>query len=121
MASFTVSLGVDWVETFRFGQPEERWRLDDYDITVEIKQMGSNSVVQTLSTANGKLVIADPLDRILELNLGRAAIQLMGGAGDYRFDFIFQSRGTGLRERDPADGGGHRLTVAGGVTFTTSS
>ena len=113
MASFTVAAGTDWIDTLVFGSGNDRWRLDDYDIWLQVKQPGGNTVLLDLSLANGKLIISDPVSRRLEVNVGWSEIEAITPSGPYSFDVLFENKTTLVRSRS----GPHTLSITPGITF----
>lgn len=112
MAIYSVAAGTDWLDTFVFGSVEDRWRLDDYDIYLQVKMPGDDAVLLDLTTANGKLVITDPVARRLEANVGWAEIEAIE-PGPFEFDILFDNKTTDVRSRS----GPHTLTITRGITF----
>jgi hypothetical protein len=112
MTAFTVSDGTDWIQRLVFGAPSDRWRLDDYDITLHVKAAGDASVLLDLSTENGKLVIVDPVARHLEVNVGWSEIEAIG-PGPFVFDVLFENRTTEVRARSER----YTLTITDAITF----
>lgn len=112
MTDFTVSDGTDWLQTLVFGAPTDRWRLDDYDIALHVKAPNSAAVLLDLSTANGKLVITDPVARHLEVNVGWSEIDAVG-PGPFVFDVLFENKTTEVRARSER----HSLTITSAITF----
>ena len=112
MAAFTVADGTDWLQTLVFGGANDRWRLDDYDIALHIKQGGQAAVLVELTTANGKLVVSDPIGRRLEVNVGWSEIDAVG-PGPFVFDILFDNKTTGIRSRS----GPHTLTITSAITL----
>lgn len=116
MASFTASYGCDWIAAVQFGSVRENNRLDDYDITADIKALNDDVVLLSMSTTDGRLIITDAVLRRMEINIGWSDLTAPLSAGTYRFDFLFTNKTTGVRERDPFNGSWHTLTVPAGVT-----
>lgn len=112
MAAFTVAAGTDWIDTIEFGSTVDRWRLDDYDIHLHVKRPGSGTVLLDLTTANGKLVIADARWRRLEVNVGWAEIEELE-PGPFEFDILLENKSTAVRSRS----GPHTLSITRGITF----
>lgn len=116
MAAFHAPYGAPWTQGIVFGAGNIRMRLDDWDITAEIKGPSSEAVLLSLTTDNGRLIITDPVARTMEINVGWEEIEGLG-AGTFRFDFVFVNKTTEQRERDPVDGSWHTLTIPKAVTF----
>lgn len=112
MAAFTVAAGTDWIETLVFGSVEERWRLDDYDIWLQVRRRADNAILLDLSTANGKLMISDPTARRLEVNVGWSEIDDVS-PGPFEFDLLFENKTTQVRSRSEI----HTLNITPGITF----
>ena len=114
MADFTVSDGTDWLQTLAFGGTYERWRLDDYDLYLQVKtEPGEAAEVKIeATTANGKLVIADPVARRLDINVSWSEVEA-AGPGPFIFDVLFVNRTTDLRHRSER----HTLTITQAVTY----
>lgn len=112
MAAYTVAAGTDWLDTFVFGTVSDRWRLDDFDLHLHVKKPGDNAVLLDLKTANGKLIITDPIARRLEVNVGWDEIEAIE-PGPFEFDILFENKTTGVRSRS----GSHTLTITRGITF----
>lgn len=112
MATFTVAAGTDWIDTIVFGSANDRWRLDDYDIWLQVKKPGDATVLIECSTADGRLVISDPAARRLEINVGWAEIDDIS-PGPFEFDLLLQNKTTEIRSRS----GPHNLSITRGITF----
>lgn len=112
MATFTVAAGTDWIDTIVFGTVNDRWRLDDYDIWLQVKKAGDATVLLELTTANGKLVVADAPGRRLEINAGWEEIEAIE-PGPFAFDILFKNKATDVRSRS----GPHTLSITPGITF----
>lgn len=112
MAAFTVAAGTDWLGTLVLGEVGERWRLDDYDIAAHLKSPGNDAVLVDMTLDNGRLVIADPVARRLEINVGWAEIEPLL-PGPFIFDLLLENRTTDVRSRS----GGHTLSVTAGITL----
>ena len=112
MATFTVAAGTDWIAAMQFGSVNDRWRLDDYDIWLQVKKSGDNTILLDLNTANGKLIIADPVSRRLEVNVGWSEIDDVS-PGPFEFDVLLQNKTTQIRSRS----GTHTLSITPGITF----
>lgn len=115
MAAFHAPYGAPWTESVVFGAGNVRMRLDDWDIKVEVKSLSSDAVLLTLTSDNGRLIVTDPVARLMEINVGWEEIEALG-AGTFRFDFVFVNKTTEQRERDPIDGSWHTLTIPKAVT-----
>lgn len=112
MATFTVAAGTDWIDTIVFGSVNDRWRLDDYDIWLQVKKAGDDTVLLELTTANGKLVISDAAARRLEINAAWPEIEAIE-PGPFVFDILLENKTTEVRSRS----GAHTLSVTPGITF----
>ena len=112
MAAFTVANGDDWLQPFDFGFPGDRWRLDDYDIYADFKAPGSDVVLITASTLNGKLIITDAVARRAEINVGWSEISDTG-VGTLSFDLYLINRGTERRTHSEI----HTLTIRTSITY----
>ncbi|RFC66436.1 hypothetical protein DYI37_03055 [Fulvimarina endophytica] len=112
MAAFTVADGTDWLQTLVFGGPNDRWRLDDYDITMHVKRSGQAEVLIDANLDNGKLVIANAAGRRLEINVGWSDI-FAAGPGPFVFDVYFVDRATDIRSRS----GPHTITITPAITL----
>lgn len=111
MADFTVRQGTDWIASIIFGEPEERWSLDDYNLVMQVVAAGETESLMELTLANGGLVIADARSRRVEIN---ASAELMNSLpiGDYEFDILFINRTTELRSGSDV----FTLSVVRGIT-----
>ncbi|MBD3847116.1 hypothetical protein IED13_15510 [Bosea sp. SSUT16] len=112
MTAFTVSDGTDWIQRLVFGAPTDRWRLDDYDIALQVRSSVGAAVLLDLSTANGKLIITDPVARHLEVNVAWSEIDAIG-PGPFVFDVLFSNKTTEVRARSER----HNLTITDAITF----
>lgn len=111
MASFTLAEETDWIQPVIFGEPDDRWRLDDYDIYLHVARAPGDDPVLELSTLDGTLTISDAASRRLEINV--AWNEMADLRGGYLFDFLFIDRTTGIRTRN----GPHTLAITPGITF----
>ncbi len=112
MGTFSVASGTDWIGTLAFGSTGDRWRLDDYDIWLQVKRPGDDAVLLDLNTANGKLVISDPVARRLEINVGWSEIEDLT-PGALEFDILMQNKTTEIRSRS----GPYTLSITSGITY----
>lgn len=112
MATFTVAAGTDWIAAMQFGSFNDRWRLDDYDIWLHVRRSGDNAILLDLNTDNGKLIVADPVARKIEINVGWSEIDDVS-PGPFEFDVLFQNKTTEIRSRS----GAHILQITPGITF----
>lgn len=113
MAAFTVADGDDLLQPIDFGQPGDRWRLDDYNITMQVKAPGTALALIEASTANGKLAIVNARDRRAEINIAWSEIADTG-LGSFEFDFEMINKTTGVRTHTDI----HTLTIRRTVTKT---
>lgn len=111
MADFTVAAGTDWIATLVVGSTADRWRLDDYDLRLQARVPGTAETLLDLSTDDGRLVISDPVARVLEVNVGWPDIRPLD-ATTLEFDLLYTNRTTGIRSRSER----HTLTITAGIT-----
>lgn len=112
MATFTVAAGTDWIAAMQFGSINDRWRLDDYEIWLHVRRPGDNTIVLELSTANGRLIISDPVARLMEINVGWDQIGAIA-PGPFEFDVLFENKTTEVRSRSDKN----TLSITTGITF----
>lgn len=113
MADFEIRSGTDWITTIEWGEAGERWRLDDYELFLQLKAVGSSSAALTLTLDNGGLVITDPIARRLEISASWEQLDELG-LGVFEFDVLFVNRSTGLRDRSSV----FTLSIIRGITST---
>lgn len=118
MANFNVPDGTDWIQPLFVGQPDDRWRLDDYDIAGHLKASDAidSPILVDISTANGRLAITDPVRRRAEINVGWPLVQA-AGVGPFVLDFLFVNKTTEVRERSER----YTVTITRGVTYLPES
>lgn len=112
MATFNVAAGTDWIADIQFGSFNDRWRLDDYNIWIHVRKIGNNEILLDLNIDNGKLIIADPISRKLEINVGWADIDDIS-PGPFEFDVLFENKTTLIRSRSSVN----TLYISPGITF----
>lgn len=97
MADYQVKNGEAWLQPFQWGQPNDRWRLDDYHIYMQLKIGDDVTIRHEASTLNGGIIITDAVARRMEVNVAWADIAA-AGAGPFVFDFLFINKTTAVRE-----------------------
>lgn len=111
MADFTVAAQTDFIGTIIFGSKNDRWRLDDFKLTSQLKRPDEDDELVSMTLANGRLVITDPITRKLEIHIPWQEIAAL--TGDlFEFDIVFENRTTGRRDRSEI----YTLAVTRGVT-----
>lgn len=110
MATFTAKAGTDWIDSLLVGAATDRWRLDDYDVFADVVEAATGEVAFQMTLDNGRLAIADPATRRLEINVGWSLIEPL--TSPLNFDLLFINRSTDVRSRsDP-----HTLVIDFGIT-----
>lgn len=116
MATFSVAAGTDWIVALTLNPSGERWRLDDYDLWLQVKAPGSDTALLDLGLDSGALHIADPIARRLEINVAWPNMAPLD-AGTYEFDVLMENRTTGIRVRSETN----TLTITRGITKKESA
>lgn len=79
-----------WEDAFIFGEPEDAaWTLSNQNFRVDVKGSKDQAVaLLTLTTANGRIVVDDVVQRVIHFNVPDADVQANLLPGDYVYDLI---------------------------------
>lgn len=115
--SARVDLQIDnngtWMDAFQFGKPgDTTWTLDDQTFEVDVQLSPYGISLLSLTTANGRILIDDPAQRVIHFLVPAADIQAAVEPGWYVYDLVMVDA---LGVRVPLMHG--ELQVTQGVTY----
>jgi hypothetical protein len=121
VTSARVDLRIDnngtWMDAFQFGEPDDTtWTLDGQTFEVDVQRNPYDTVpLLSLTSANGRIIVDDPIQRVIHFNVSPDDIQANLPPGMYVYDLVMVD---GSDVRVPLMHG--QLTVTQGVTFPLS-
>jgi len=79
-----------WIDAFKFGDDgDTTWSFAGQNFRMDIKgNKDQPSALLTLLSTNGTIVVDDPVQRVLHLNVPDATIVAALVPGEYKYDFI---------------------------------
>jgi hypothetical protein len=89
-----VDLAIDnngtWSDAFQFGTPgDTTWTLEGQSFEVDVQRSSYDLVpLLSLSTTNGRVIIDDPLQRVIHFNVPADDIQSSLSPGVYVYDLV---------------------------------
>lgn len=88
-----VALGIDnngtWSDAFQFGETDDTsWTLDGATFALDVQLNYYSSPLLSLTSAAGQIIIADPVQRVIYLNVAPATIQNSLTPGTYVYDLL---------------------------------
>ena len=102
VTSAHVDLAIDnngtWSDAFQFGETEDlTWTLNNQSFSLDV-QLNYYDPVPKLSvtSADGEIIIADPIQRVIYLNIPPYAIQAALQPGMYVYDLVMIDGVTGV-------------------------
>lgn len=106
---------VYWDDAFQYGMPEDQtWNFNGMSFLLDIKQHEDDvNPLLSLNSTGGTIVVADPINRILNMYVTDLTIRAALPLGQYVYDLIMVNNSTG--ERDALMYG--ELFVVQGVTL----
>lgn len=111
--ALTVKDNEDLFLPIQIDNDAQEIRLDDYDITIQIRRtLGAGEVLLEATAANGRLAITDSTAGEIELFIARADLQTTLGIGSCVFDVQLVDKSSGFAEATPTA----TLTIVRGVT-----
>jgi len=80
---------VTWRDAWQFGQPGDfTWTLDpNWEMEIKLDRYQATPLLNP-STANGQIVVADAVQRVIYMNVPSAVIQAALQPGIYVYDLI---------------------------------
>jgi hypothetical protein len=117
VTSARVDLRIDnngtWMDAFRFGTPgDTTWTLNGQMFECDVQLSPYGISLLSLTTANGRIVVDDPVQRVIHFLVDAADIQSNLNPGSYVYDLVMVD---GSNVRVPLMHG--VLIVAQGVTY----
>jgi hypothetical protein len=111
----TIDNNGTWMDAFMFGEEGDlTWTLDGQSFELDVQRNPYDTVpLLSLTTANGRIIIDDPVQRVIHFNVPPADIQDNLQPGVYVYDLVMVD--TGNLVRVPLMHG--TLTVTQGVTY----
>jgi hypothetical protein len=117
--SAQVDIAIDnngtWSDAFQFGtEGDTTWDLNNQTFECDVQRNAYDVVpMLSLSSANGRIMIDDVIQRVIHFNVAPAIIQAALSPGVYVYDLVMVDGATSVRV--PLMHG--RLTVTQGVTY----
>lgn len=113
---WTFSNNGTWTDAVQFGAPEGyEWNFEGYTFEMDIQRNPYDAMpLLQLSTANGRIVVDDPYQRVLHFNVAPDDIQANLRPGIYVYDLVIVD-GSNPSIRTPLLYG--TLEVTQGVTY----
>ena len=110
----TISNNGTWSDAYQFGKPDDpTWTLTDMNFELDVQRNPYDLVpLLSLSTGNGRIIVDDPIQRVLHFNVTAADIQSHLPPGVYVYDLVMIDVNN---VRTPLMGG--NLRVVQGVTY----
>jgi hypothetical protein len=113
-----INLGIDnngtWMDAFQFGEPDDTtWTLDGQTFEADVKLSPYGMSLLSLTTANGRILVDDMVQRVIHFNVAPDIIQASLTPGEYVYDLVMVN---GSNIRVPLMHG--TLCVGQGVTST---
>lgn len=104
-----------WSDAFQFGEEgDTTWTLDNQGFEVDVQRNPFDLVpLLSMSTANGRIIIDDVVQRVIHFNVAPQDIQAALQPGTYVYDLVMIDQNTNVRV--PLMHG--TLTVSQGVTY----
>jgi hypothetical protein len=118
VTSARVDLRIDnngtWMDAFQFGEPDDTtWTLDGQTFELDVQRNPYDTVpLLSLSSSNGRIIVDDPIQRVIHFNVDPADIQVNLSPGTYVYDLVMVN---GSDIRVPLMHGS--LQVTQGVTY----
>jgi hypothetical protein len=111
----TIDNNGTWSDAFQFGEEgDTTWTLDNQGFEVDVQRNPYDTVpLLQMSTANGRIVIDDVIQRVIHFNVTPGDIQAALQPGTYVYDLVMIDQNTNVRV--PLMHG--TLTVSQGVTY----
>jgi len=109
---------VWWDDQFQFGDPNDfTWTLNGLTFYLSVKRSDDDvTPLVTFTSAAGQIVVQDPINRILGMNVTDTAIRAALAEGKYVYDLIMVATANG--QTDGLMGG--ELFVEHGITVGPS-
>jgi hypothetical protein len=88
-----------WMDAFQIGKPGDMtWSFDGQEFELDVQSNPYDTVpLLSLTTANGRIVVDDPVQRVLHFNVDAADIQDALHPGAYTYDLIMVDGATTAR------------------------
>jgi hypothetical protein len=84
-----ISNNVTWADAFQFDRGDETWTLAGCDFELDVQRNSYDTMpLLSLSTADGRIIIADPIQRVIYFNVAPADIQAALSPGVYVYDLV---------------------------------
>lgn len=94
VTSARVDLRIDnngtWMDAFQFGEPNDTtWTLDGQTFELDVQLNPYDTVpLLSLTTANGRIIVDDVVQRVIHFNVDPADIQTSLNPGAYVYDLV---------------------------------
>ena len=79
-----------WEDAFQFGDPDDTtWTLDNQGFELDVQRNPYDAEpLLSLSTANGRIIVDDTVQRVIHFNVDAADIQASLHPGTYVYDLV---------------------------------
>jgi hypothetical protein len=85
----TISNNVTWSDAFQFDRGDDTWTLTGCDFELDVQRNSYDTTpLLSLSTADGRIIIDDPVQRVIHFNVAPADIQAALAPGVYVYDLV---------------------------------
>jgi hypothetical protein len=113
-----VDLQIDnngtWQDAFQFGEPDDTtWTLNGQTFEADVKLSPYGISLLSLTTANGRILVDDPVQRVIHFSVDASDIQANLKPGEYVYDLVMVN---GSAVRVPLMHG--TLCIGQGITYT---
>jgi hypothetical protein len=112
--NITISNNGTWADAYQFGKPDDTtWNFDGCSFETDVQRNAYDQVpLLSCSTANGRIIVYDSIQRVLGFNVAPDAIQAALPPGIFVYDLVMI---TPANVRWPLMKG--ELRVVQGVTY----
>lgn len=105
-----ISTTVTWDDQWQFGYPDDfTWNFSNknFFLSVTLPPTGTNPTIVTWKSTLGEIVVVDPVNRILGMNVAYSPAQsarsiqsMLGGnaGGDYNYELVMTDLSTGATD-----------------------
>ena len=99
----TLQNNLWWSDNFQFGEPTDfTWNLSNANLYLNVttEPIGQNPVLLQCSTALGNILIVDPVNRVVAMNVSDIAMRAALGTppAEFVYDMVMQDKTTGVIE-----------------------
>jgi hypothetical protein len=89
LTPIVISNNVTWSDAFQFDNGDDTWNMTGCDFELDVQRSSYDTTpLLSLSTVDGRIIIADPVQRVIYFNVAPADIQTALQPGTYFYDLI---------------------------------